>query len=562
MPAKSGASSSSMNTAASLSSSWLDGSPTRQSPNRNGVRTPRGSIIKEPYDSPSRQIQVEFNLMLSRSDRDFNERLDQAAAERAKMHHEQLTKAAHEHQRVQEGAKLEIQRILLEQEHERQRREEAQRREIERLNHERARQEAEAQRQRLEAKRREEEAARQAAENQKQIQETEARLKAQKEQEEAARRQKIEKADADKKAMEVAAAAEKTRAQQAPQAIQLFSTPTISTSAAATHAAVASTAGPGIEELHAQYLELHMRMKKFRIDFFEKHRQRGDPLKEPVGDARRNVRKRLGQITVDRRDSVAAIAKLREECFNKALETPGPTIDIRHFIISHQIPALSNEAEAQYPAFLLYVWICFEKSVLKQFHKEASSEDGGVTQEIGLISASLLADQRYMWKGIPMTDIILAKLHRVCPILFGIRGTMATIEGRKRLGWLNPDSENDYGEAMTGYGSGYASLSLRQFSGKSPAIPMSDYWRAVVSICNTPSEALYPGHFMVLKGLLRDYVKKFLAFYGAPAMAVVRRATLDLPNRVSRDRNGVHDAAELVRVLPDIWRAKGQAFIN
>jgi nucleoporin GLE1 len=43
---------------------------------------------------------VEFDLRLSISDRDFNERLDQAAAERAKLHEQQLARAAEEHSKV------------------------------------------------------------------------------------------------------------------------------------------------------------------------------------------------------------------------------------------------------------------------------------------------------------------------------------------------------------------------------------------------------------------------------------------------------------------------------
>jgi nucleoporin GLE1 len=549
-----------MNTTASFGSSFMEGSPSRQSPSRNAVRTPRGSIVRDPYDSPSRQLALEFSLKLTLSDREFNERLDQAAAERAKHHERQLDRAAEEHQKVLRGAELEVQRIALEEEQARSRREEEQQQEIERLKRLKAQQEADAQQRALEARQREEEAARQAAEHQRKLQETEARLKVQREQEAAAERQKKEQEEADRRAKD---AAEKARAQPAPpQARQPaplsapLTAPTSTSAAPRAPAAPATTAHA--DQIHAKYLELHARMKEFRVAFANQHKQKGSPLKAPVGDTRRNIRLRLGQINTDRKDSVAAIKKLREDSFNVALSTPGPTVDIRPYLISQDIPQLANEAEAQYPAFLLYLWICFEKFVLKQFEKEAASSDGRTIQEIGLIAASLLADQRYMWKGIPLTDIVVAKLHRICPLLFGVRGTMSTMEGRARLGWLPIDkaepNEEQYGQRMRGLGAGYAALSLRSFNAKAPAIPMSEYWRAVVSICNTPAEHLWPGHFAILYGLLRDYHKKFLTFYGAQARGVLRRATYDLPARAPPR---CKDAAGPVSVLPLGWKKEG-----
>jgi nucleoporin GLE1 len=547
-----------MNTTASFSSSYMDGSPSRQSPTRNAVHSPRGSIVQDIYSSPSRQIAIEFNLRLSISDRDFNEKLDQAGAERARLHEEQLAQAAEAHRKVLRGAELEVQRITLEEEQAQYRRQEAQQREIERLQREKAQQEADAQRRALEAKQREEEAARQAAEHQRQLRESEERIRAQREQEATAERLKKEKEEADRRAKEAADAAEKARLQQASQPRQPAPTAApVATPAPITISLPASNApatSANVDQVHADYLALHKRMKEFRVGFADQHKQKGNPLKQAVGDTRRNIRLRLGQINTDRKDSVAAIKRLREDSFNIALTTPGPTVDIRPYLISQDIPQLANDAEAQYPAFLLYMWICFEKFVLKQFEKEAASTDGRTIQEIGLIAASLLADQRYMWKGIPLTDIVIAKLHRICPMLFGIRGTMNTAEGRIRLGWLPIDksspSEEQYGQRMRGLGAGYAALSLRSFNAKAPAVPMSEYWRAIVSICNTPTDSLWPGHFALLYGLTRDYYKKFLTFYGAQARGVLRRATIDLPVRAPPR---CKDAAGPVSTLPLGW---------
>lgn len=50
------------------------------------LRTHREPLIRDPYESPNRKLALEFNLQLSISDSQFNERLDQDAAERAKRH--------------------------------------------------------------------------------------------------------------------------------------------------------------------------------------------------------------------------------------------------------------------------------------------------------------------------------------------------------------------------------------------------------------------------------------------------------------------------------------------
>lgn len=505
-------------------------------------------------------MQLEFNLKLSISDRNFNEQLDQAAAERARLHEEQLARAAEEHAKVLRGAELELQRLSLEEEKARLRSQEEQQRAIEQLQREKAQQQAEAHRRQLEAQKREEEIAKQASEHQRKLQEAEARQRAQKEQEAAAERQRKEKEETDRKAKETADAAEKARAQQAAQQTaqqppaQAAPAVVVQPTAAAKAPVTAPAPNDSINSIHLKYVELHKRMKEFRVTFWNQNKKVGQPLKEPIGNARRNMRLKLGQINVARATSQAAIKSLRADSFDVAVNTPGPTVDIRPFLVSHSIPPLANEAEAQYPAFLLYMWIMFEKFLLKQFEKEASNEDGRIIQEIGLIAASLFADQKYMWKGISLIDVLLAKMHHICPILFGVRGSMNTVEGQKRLGWMPIDKQPPTGEIymqrIRGLAAGYAAMSLRAFK-TVPALPMSEYWRVVVLVCNTPASDLYPGHFALLNGLLRDFYKKFLGFYGVQARAVLRRAIVDVPARAP-DR--CKDAAGIISVFQEQWK--------
>ncbi|KAF2447990.1 hypothetical protein P171DRAFT_429576 [Karstenula rhodostoma CBS 690.94] len=566
MPAASGASSATMNTRNSFSSSWLGSSPSRQSPvrqspQRNALRSSRGSLLSDSYESPTRKLQLEFTNILSHSDREFHKKLDQDAAERARLHEEQLARAAREHQRVLEDATREMERIKLEDENERLRKAAVQETELQRLKEQKMREQAEAQQRQLEAKLREEQVAREATEKQRRIQEAAERAKAQKEQEEAARRAKEEQ---ERRAREAAAAPPPPVAKPPPaQALATPSAPAVAAPIPTSAPSTSLAPSADIVEVHKKYLTLHRSMKQFRKQFLAAHKHPTDPLKNIIGEARRNMNKRMGQITVDIEDSKKTIKSIRAECFDVAISAGGPMIDVRPYLISHQI---TNDADAQYPELLLYLWIMFEKYLVKQWSHEASKEDGRIITQLSLIAASLYLDTKYMSKGtVTMTDTLLAKLHRVCPMLFGIRGNTKTDRAGLGLDKVQPNEadHNAYLQRMFGVGAGYAALTHRKFAQKPPAIPISEYWRAVVLICNTPAEALYPAHFMTLQGLLRDNVRKFLATYGVAAKAVLRRATFDLPNRVpepragvKEERQGLHAAASLVRVLPDVWQAK------
>lgn len=498
---------------------------------------------------------LEFSQLLLRSEEEFNSRLDKACAEHAQVYQEELRKAERKHDKVREGAELELTRLVLEEELRQMKREEERQRELERIKAEKAKQESEARQRVLEAKRREEEAARKAAEEQRQIQEAEARARAQKEREEMARRQKAEQEEAARKAREKAAAAQKAQA-QAPQqpALQKAVQVPITAPAAQPTGAIAIGASD-VEEIHSRYLELHQRMKAFWKPFKTECAQKGHPFKGPVGDLRRELRKITGQVTVERADSKVVISKIRE-LLRSTAKIGGPTVDIRSFIISRPLPTLSHESEAQYPAILLYAFICFEKFVIKQFDSEAAKEESGIIQELGVIAASLFVDKEFVWKGIPMIDLLLAKLHRACPILFGITGNPNTPEGRARLGWTNvggsPMNVNYYHQRMVGLANGFAAMSLRAVA--APAIPISEHWRALASICNTPSDQLYTGHFMVLKGLVRDSAKKIIMYYGAQGRALLRHATIVMPTRAPARAK---DTASLVSVYPDVWKAAG-----
>ena len=101
---------------------------------------------------------------------------------------------------------------------------------------------------------------------------------------------------------------------------------------------------------------------------------------------------------------------------------------------------------------------------------------------------------------------------------------------------------------MQGFGAGFAAMSLRKFKSR-PAIPISEYWRAVATIVNTPVQDLTSTHYMVLKGLVRDYAEKFVEFYGQAAVALLHVAIIELPQRASPK---TQNAAAALAVCADV----------
>lgn len=344
MPTTPGASSASMNSINSINSSSPSrngaGSPSRQhrsEERRGGSR--RNTLEIDPIDSPSRQLLYEFSQMLINSDRDFNERLDLVTAERAKLHLEELARAAAEHEMVRQSAERARQWHLLEEQKRRKQQEDEENRALERARQEKLELEIASQKRKLEEQRREEIERKQAAERAKQLAENEARLKAQKQKEEAEEKQRVEQAESDRKASEAAAAVEKARAQQVQQdqqaqqrALQQASQQTrqqppqqppkpssgsaislpptsAPSSASPPHATAASPLVSSTAEReahHKKYLGVHKRLKEFRKNMVDWSKQNPD-LKGQLGDARRGLRTRVGQITGARASNTATV---------------------------------------------------------------------------------------------------------------------------------------------------------------------------------------------------------------------------------------------------------------
>ncbi|KKY19060.1 putative gle1-like protein [Diplodia seriata] len=157
---------------------------------------------------------------------------------------------------------------------------------------------------------------------------------------------------------------------------------------------------------------------------------------------------------------------------------------------------------------------------------------------IGIIAVSILGYPQYcINQKVPLTDILLAKYHKCCGVLFGMYGPEGTERGRQRLGWRRIGTQwcsgQDHLERMTGLGAGWASLALRKIKVGSALVhplPNAHYWRAFSRIVNTPTHEATATHYMVLKAMVEgDSLDRFVQCYGQAALAALRKGLIEFP---------------------------------
>ncbi|KAL0261083.1 hypothetical protein SLS55_004779 [Diplodia seriata] len=528
-----------------------------ETPTQNGDSSSSQQLFEEArrrvdsqtptHDSPSRQLLMEFSRMLIDSDRKFHNELDRASAEQEKKHLEALAAAAVEHERVRQSAERVAEKFRLQVEQERRRREEYEHRELDRIRQENTRIEAERRQRQLDEVKRKEEEQRRAAEEAKALEAAQERLRRQKAQEEAdAAKRKAEQVERERKEREESAAAEaaaKAKAQQAPA-------PAVPNGAASITAAPITAAPPAPssavsnsplvsspqehEAVHKEYLNIHQQLKTFRKNF-QNETKNNSALKKIAGDLRRQIRMRMGQLTLNPKENRDVLQHLRA-CFTAAVNTPCFTVDVKQFLAS------STQAElppgpCDVPALLIFLFNHFAKAIVNQLVSEAGVNIKAA-DPIGIIAVSILGYPQYcINQKVPLTDILLAKYHKCCGVLFGMYGPEGTERGRQRLGWRRIGTQwcsgQDHLERMTGLGAGWASLALRKIKVGSALVhplPNAHYWRAFSRIVNTPTHEATATHYMVLKAMVEgDSLDRFVQCYGQAALAALRKGLIEFP---------------------------------
>ncbi|KAL1306640.1 hypothetical protein AAFC00_005316 [Neodothiora populina] len=581
-----------------MSSPWKRSETSN--PSARGLRDDmrnRRSGQHSPYrpktDSVASSVWEEFNRLYIDEDRGFHKGLDDQLAEQERLHKEALAIAAAEHERVRESAERARERVELEIERERKRREEEELRVLDAARREKVEREA------AERKRLKEELERQAEDQKKRLAEekdietTRTRLAEQKrrEEEEAGQKKKQEDEERERKSKEqassaAAAATKATENAQAQPAAAAPSTGTAIVAAAApttqpgqgppaTHAhpspapaqaqptpsapvnQIVQSGAPSLtnsaaerEATHRRYLGLHKRLKEMR-KYVVSESKKSPALKKQLGDWRRKVVQTVGQLTTEKGGNRKPLLDMTQT-LQQAQQFSEPSVDVSSYIIS----TATDGSPIPMSGAFIYLLNILSKSVISQLINEASVSPK-IAEPIGIMAVSIFSQPLFKAKDrtVSLIDILLAKYHAVCPILWGIYGSEKTAQGRTRIGWWKEDGswvgEQRHIERMTGLGAGYGALALRDFSKSKNdnPYPPSNYWKSLSYIVNTPPTEAQPTHFYVLKALIDGYIPRFVGFYGQAGLVALRKALVDFPAQAPRN-----PARDAVLVMPETFK--------
>ncbi|KAK5013741.1 hypothetical protein LTR16_002580 [Cryomyces antarcticus] len=556
----------------------MNSSPWRQSPSRQllseGRRRPSygknpNSPRRDPIDSPSRRsLEDAFSRILVVSDRNFKEKLDQGEAAQKEAHLQALAQAAAEHHKVRQGAERAAERYQLELEKERKRREDEEKRDLDRIRQEKADLEISQRRRQIEEIKKAEAEQRRLANETKQLADAEAQLRAQKQRDEAEAAKRKEKEESDRKAREDAAAVEQSKTLQKPhhspepklvaQQPHTSQSPFAQASTSNGMPSTPQAQGPRQpssaaqppsplvssmterEATHQRYLHLHQRLKEVRKYVLAEIKK--DPnTKESVSWMRRDIRSNMGKLTGAKGANTIPLRAIIA-ILEKAANAPNqPMVDMTPFFISVSPPRESGASNLG-PGILLFLLNIFAKSVVAQFMSEAGVNTSAA-DPIGVAAVTIFAQPALKWQGThSLIDILLAKFHFVCPVLWGIYGDQTKQGGRKRIGWGKIDgqwvSEQQHNDNTTGLAAGFAALALRDFTKSKNVNPFPNYhyWHALACIVNTPPLEAQPTHSVALKAMIEGYVPRFLQMYGQAGLVALRTALVEFPARVEAAR--------------------------
>ncbi|KAI1635748.1 GLE1-like protein-domain-containing protein [Biscogniauxia mediterranea] len=304
-----------------------------------------------------------------------------------------------------------------------------------------------------------------------------------------------------------------------------------------------------------RYVEIHQNLKKLRASIAQEAKS-APLLKQRMGDMRRELRKNMGQLVGERggnKKQIAAIQALLNESLSGTV--PSSPVDPLNFITDKREPvdgAMRNEPHL--PSLFLYLLNHFAKAVINQFINECGAQPK-TADPIGVVAAMVFSNKAYLWRGKTLIDILMAKFRVVCPVLFGYRGSEKTEQGRLRLGWRKDGSgwtpEQQHNDRMKGLGVGYAAIALRDFS-KSPNTnpwPPSRYWTSLARIVNTPPAEISNTQCVVLRAMIEIYEERFLTFYGSAAIAALRKALVEFPNKAQEKTPAVSGLQVLASIL-------------
>ncbi|KAL7937245.1 GLE1-like domain-containing protein [Trichoderma chlorosporum] len=309
-----------------------------------------------------------------------------------------------------------------------------------------------------------------------------------------------------------------------------------------------------------RYAEIHKELKKLRQVLQAEAKVPGSPLKGKMGTYRREIRVSIGQLTAGKGANAQPIAKITM-ALTEALtgKVPSAPIDVSRFTVRQRQPAAgSANNEATLPSLFIYLLNICAKGIINQFINECSANPKAA-DPIGVFTAHIFSQKDFQWRGESLIDILMAKFRVVCPVLFGLRGSDKTERGRLAIGWKKDGpgyvTEQTHNDRMTGLGTGFASISLRDFSKTAKANPYTpvNYWKALAGIVNSPPNETSNTQYVVLRAMIEGHEQRFLNFYGNAAIAALRLALVEFPKRAPANAA----AAQSLRAMVELLRTEG-----
>ncbi|KAL7945452.1 GLE1-like domain-containing protein [Trichoderma barbatum] len=309
-----------------------------------------------------------------------------------------------------------------------------------------------------------------------------------------------------------------------------------------------------------RYVEIHKELKKLRQVLQAEAKVPGSPLKGKMGTYRREIRVSIGQLTAGKGANAQPVAKITmalTEALNS--KVPSAPIEVSRFVVGQRQPvagAIHNEATL--PSLFIYLLNICAKGIINQFINECSANPKAA-DPIGVFTAQIFSQKEFQWCGESLIDILMAKFRVACPVLFGLRGSDKTERGRLAIGWKKDGpgyvTEQTHNDRMTGLGTGFASISLRDFSktAKVNPYPSVNYWKALAGIVNSAPNETSNTQFVVLRAMIEGHEQRFLNFYGNAAIAALRLALVEFPKKAPANAA----AAQSLQAMVELLRTEG-----
>ncbi|KAF7515016.1 hypothetical protein G7054_g14812 [Neopestalotiopsis clavispora] len=325
----------------------------------------------------------------------------------------------------------------------------------------------------------------------------------------------------------------------------LFGKPTVTPATNGLNTAITTAPAPVAAQAPDRYVQIHQSLKKLRASIKQQMTSNAE-LKKNAGNMRREIRKCIGQLTGEKGANRQQLEKIRAVLTAAVRGTPpSALVDPSEYVRDQRQPDQEAVHNGQLPSLFIYLLNCLSKDMIKQFDGECGPMPHKA-DPIGVIAAQIFSTKDFLWRGISMVDIMMAKFRVACPVLFGIRGNEKMEQGRLRIGWRKPDGnwmpDQQHYERMSGLGVGYASIALRDFSKvktRNP-YPPANYWTSMAKIVNSPPNEISDTQCVVLRAMIHLYEEKFINLYGNQAIAALRKALVEFPGKAPNKTPAVH----------------------